>query len=82
MCYYGFTTQSERVDDTKTGGERVLDPNSVAETNRDTYNAWQSYWLSKGKTLADAVEYGRQQGGDAYAEKLKRLIEQMEAPAI
>lgn len=59
----------------------MFDPNSVAETNRETYNAWKSYWLSRGKTLDEAVEYGRQQGGDAYAEKLKQLIEQMEAPA-
>ena len=60
----------------------MFDPNSLEGINRETYNAWKSYWLSKGKTPADAVEYGRQQGGDAYAEKLKQLIEQMEAPAI
>jgi hypothetical protein len=57
----------------------VFDPNSAAETNRETYNAWKSYWLSKGRTLDDAVEYGRLQGGEAYANQLKRLIEQMEA---
>lgn len=56
----------------------MFDPNSVAETNRETYNAWKNFWLSTGRTLDDAVEYGRIQGGDAYAAKLKQLIEQME----
>lgn len=56
----------------------MFDPNSVAETNRETYNAWKYFWLSKGRTLDDAVEYGRIQGGEAYAEQLKQLIKQME----
>lgn len=57
----------------------MFDPNSVSETNREQYLAWKHYWLSKGKTLDEAVEYGRQQGGDAYAENLKRFIAKMEA---
>ena len=60
----------------------MFDPNSVAETNQETYNAWKSYWLSKGKTLADAVEYGRQQGGDEYAEKLMQIVDRMETLEI
>lgn len=71
----GLTIQNQ-------GGERVFDPNSVAGINRETYNAWKSYWLSKGKTLADAVEYGRQQGGDEYAEKLMQIIDRMETLEI
>lgn len=61
------------------GGESVFEPNSAAEISRETYNAWKYYWLPKGRTLDDAVEYGRIQGGEAYANQLKRLIEQMEA---
>lgn len=52
----------------------------MEQPNRDTYNAWKFFWLSTGKTLDDAVEYGRVQGGDAYAERLKKLIEEMESP--
>lgn len=56
----------------------MFDPN-MAFPNKETYDAWKFYWLRSGKTLEDAVEYGRQQGGDAYAERLKEDISAMEA---
>lgn len=52
----------------------------VQDMNRATYQAWKDAWISNGKTLEDAVEAGRQQGGDAYAEKLHQLIIRMEEP--
>lgn len=52
----------------------------VQDLNRATYQAWKDAWISNGKTLEDAVEAGRQQGGDAYAERLKQLIKEMESP--
>ena len=54
--------------------------NNVQDLNRATYQAWKEAWLSSGKTLDDAVEAGRRQGGDTYAERLKLLIKEMESP--
>lgn len=49
-----------------------------SDSGREAYQAWKFYWLSSGRTLEDAVEYGRQHGGEAYAEKLKQIIQKME----
>ena len=57
---------------------QLFDP--TFEGNRETYLAWKHYWLHNGKTLDDAIEYGRQIGGDAYAERLRKVISEMEAP--
>ena len=50
------------------------------DRNLETYLAWKAYWLSHRKTLDDAIEYGRQHGGDTYAERLRQVISEMEAP--
>ena len=58
----------------------IFGGDNVQDMNRATYQAWKEAWVSSGKTLDDAVEAGRRQGGDAYAERLKRLIKEMESP--
>ena len=50
----------------------------MKEINRQNYLAWKENWLSMGRTLDDAVEYGRLQGGESYAADLKRFIEEQE----
>lgn len=52
----------------------------MQDLNRATYEAWKGSWVSSGKTLEDAVDAAREQGGDAYAERLKQFIDEMEAP--
>ena len=52
----------------------------MQDLNRATYQAWKETWVSSGKTLDDAVEFGRKQGGDTYAERLHQLISIMEEP--
>lgn len=56
----------------------MFDPN-MELPNKETYEAWKFYWLRSGKTLGAAVEYAMQQGGEAYAERVKKVISAMEA---
>ena len=50
----------------------------MEEVNRRNYLFWKEKWLSTGRTLDDAVEYGRIQGGESYAADLKQFIEEQE----
>lgn len=56
----------------------MRDP-TIEDANLGTYRAWKQNLQKNGKTPEDAVALARQQGGEAYAEKLAQFIEKMEA---
>lgn len=45
----------------------------------EAYVAWKEEWLARHETLEEAVALAREQGGDAYANRVAQIISEMEA---
>ena len=55
-----------------------MDKNEIVAANLATYKAWVADLKRNGKTPADMVEFVRSRGMEEYADKVEKIISNME----
>lgn len=59
-------------------GRQNMYENEIVASNIETYKAWVSDISRKGKTPADMVAFARSLGFEEYADKVEKVISNME----